>query len=501
MIIRGTFLFWMQDMRVERSFFATYRVGWAVAGVNVLLWITACLGPSPALAIPTGLGAARLNDLVRDELAMIEKTRVVCSRERIGDTIRTWSCEDGYVCAPGNKCKPGPEMQRRLDAERQRTREELQRRLKAIEAHQRQLRQQLRRSYQAAVPPRSDGRQIGGYNGDPRAIRSNCSTITGLPGGAPPTPCVTSRRTFQPTPARQRAQPTPAAMTLHQKIYRNLPPNTLGVIAATTESVDDDWIERFVTTRNRPPPATRTATATATATATTTAPPVSGRIPFILCPGVSKSTSTSTITSRDTARTTDATPPAAANDRHPCLQKAKWTRAEPYNHGPDSLVITPFYGPRFLLKPGEELWSVQDPSITGGRRLEGRPWDHDSESGSTRCTELNVQAPRTEAFRVRMDCEIERQEQSQREFESREDHYMARSACKSYKPNAGWEKKSTDYWKTHREEPTGWCFDPSRGSDLRPVRQENWRSVRQCQDDPKVTQISVDKRGVIGCPP
>src|ERR1700733_8716123 len=52
-------------------------------------------------------------------LTFLLRAKVICATERIGNTLKTWSCQDGYVCAPNHACNPGPAMQREVEKKRE----------------------------------------------------------------------------------------------------------------------------------------------------------------------------------------------------------------------------------------------------------------------------------------------------------------------------------------------------------------------------------------------
>jgi len=72
---------------------------------------------SATLASSAGQTLVYLKTELR-ELRSVMNARVICSQSRQGDKIVTKSCPVGYVCAPGDGCDPGPDMLRRLEAER-----------------------------------------------------------------------------------------------------------------------------------------------------------------------------------------------------------------------------------------------------------------------------------------------------------------------------------------------------------------------------------------------
>jgi hypothetical protein len=146
-------------------------------------------------------------------------------------------------------------------------------------------------------------------------------------------------------------------------------------------------------------------------------------------------------------------------------------------------------------------WSVPDEGSPGGRRLEHMPWNQTPDGEG--CRQQYTQTA-TNAFRVSIKCELERQSELQQEFATREDKYpyMDRSDCKGkVEPLVGWEKLPIDFWKSNQQQPVAWCIiDAGDGRrDRRPIREENWHTAQQCKDDPRPLDILVNGRGVRGC--
>ena len=190
-----------------------------------------------------------------------------------------------------------------------------------------------------------------------------------------------------------------------------------------------------------------------------------------------------------------------------CAAQTKWAAYEPYNHGKTPVTFHQFQGTAIVIKEGESLWSIPDEASPTGRRLEARPWDKVSifPLMQHKCNQERTTAA-IKPFVVRIECEIERQEDLQREFEHREDSYpyIGYDECKSPKTlklNPDWEKKSLEYWKANPEMPVGWCFIPARDNreDVRKVREPNWLPPGQCKSTHPI-ELSVSKRGVLGCP-
>ena len=126
-----------------------------------------CAGPAGALPLPA---APRVPAPAAARLPLV-KVYEVCSVRREGDKRVTRYCDGGYVCDRQNpgKCKPGPELQRKLDEEERKAEEEYQQRQREIDAQLREL--------------RSRQRALGGpFRGANQAANSgragNCSTIS-----------------------------------------------------------------------------------------------------------------------------------------------------------------------------------------------------------------------------------------------------------------------------------------------------------------------------------
>jgi hypothetical protein len=189
-----------------------------------------------------------------------------------------------------------------------------------------------------------------------------------------------------------------------------------------------------------------------------------------------------------------------------CLTKAQWTDTQPYNHGPEPVVFSTFAGDQIMIKVGETLWSIADTTSPTRRHLESRKWSGQVKNLG-RCDTEYLDAPQQD-FVVRFECEIERQEALQREFEMREEYapYLLPSDCKApgvIQWNEGWERKDLGYWKNNPKEPVGWCIKPSRDGrqDSYPIRETNWHTVKECSEDILGTAlpIGVNSRGVRGC--
>ncbi len=125
---------------------------------GVLLAATA-MWPAAALPILPDLGALA-GHVTADELPIVP-VRDICGVHYEGRTKVTRYCDPPYVCDRANpgKCKPGAELQRQLDAERQRREEALraaQQRLdqmrRDVDARLRNLRRTTRTTYFARTP-------------------------------------------------------------------------------------------------------------------------------------------------------------------------------------------------------------------------------------------------------------------------------------------------------------------------------------------------------------
>src|SRR5262249_24914762 len=168
-----------------------------------------------------------------------------------------------------------------------------------------------------------------------------------------------------------------------------------------------------------------------------------------------------------------------------CLGDAKWTKAEPYNHGPSIITFQPFQGAAIVIPAGESLWSVPD-NTSRGRHLEARPWSKEPKTVKE-CAQENTSATVRE-FEVALRCELERQLAQDEEIATRKEYpqYMAFSACEppsKRRITAGWEQRSLDYCKAHPNEPIGWCDIPARDNrtDSHPLREPDWLSDSDCR--------------------
>ena len=202
-----------------------------------------------------------------------------------------------------------------------------------------------------------------------------------------------------------------------------------------------------------------------------------------------------------------SSPPSATE----CLKGAKWTGSAPYNHSRARIAFRPYRGPPIAIGFGESLWSVPNEASPSGRRLEARPWDKTTTFApfTGKCAVEHASA-RIEPFIVRMECEIQRQQKLEDEFESREDKfpYMDAEECKApwtVSMTQGWEKHPSSYWQQHEQEPVGYCVGPMRDNrqDRRPLRQPHWYPVEECQRISDIVgkeyQVGVSRRGVRGC--
>src|SRR3984893_3362243 len=186
-----------------------------------------------------------------------------------------------------------------------------------------------------------------------------------------------------------------------------------------------------------------------------------------------------------------------------CLQGAKWTQAQPYNHTKTPVTFHPFRGSAINIPMGYSLWSVPDHSSTG-RHLEAKLWGNQPKAGG-KCSNEYTDATVIQ-FEVRIECEIARQEKLRKEFEEREDNYpsMDVSDCRApwtVRITDGWQEQRAVHWNWHPEEPIGCCDGPVRDNrqDHRPLREPKWHTAKECADDLSAQPLMVNKRGVRGC--
>jgi hypothetical protein len=79
-------------------------------------------------------------------MSLVSKARVVCRVYTEGNRRITKYCQDGYLCVPNDKCSPGPEIRRKIEAERQRRLAELKRRQDELRARVRNTLKGMRRA-------------------------------------------------------------------------------------------------------------------------------------------------------------------------------------------------------------------------------------------------------------------------------------------------------------------------------------------------------------------
>ncbi len=192
-----------------------------------------------------------------------------------------------------------------------------------------------------------------------------------------------------------------------------------------------------------------------------------------------------------------------------CAAQAKWIPYEPYNHSKTPVTFHQFRGAAIVIKEGETLWSIPDETSPTRRRLEALPWDKVSTFPlmQHKCSQEQTTAT-NKPFVVRIECEIERQGDLQKKFETREDSntlYMDTGSCKSpwtlsLKP--GWEKLPASYWKENPDEPVGWCLGPMRNNrqDSKRVREPKWHTEAECSSEHLISlPMGISRRGVRGC--
>lgn len=146
-------------------------------------------------------------------LKTVIKARVICSVTHSGNITHTKSCDDGYVCLPRDKCGPGPEMKRRMDAEICRLEE-----LKAtLDAEQKRLNAEQKKAEEEAARRRmlSPGGSPGPAPGTSTFPAGSSAPTSGSPHTSP-----TPSRMAEPslpapirTPGPERRQREPVAPT------------------------------------------------------------------------------------------------------------------------------------------------------------------------------------------------------------------------------------------------------------------------------------------------
>jgi hypothetical protein len=199
-----------------------------------------CLGwwASPASAFQ-GPGSSQLRDAAaRANASLLHNVIVVCRVYTTGNTRHTRYCENGYVCAPNDKCAPGPamlrEIERKRDEEARREAEE-QRRREIEQARQaEQARQRAAAARQAELVRQLAQRHANTPNPFGAASADCNSTITDKdhPGG-PRANCNTGGTVNGPTgpaqhPTRQPVQQTQAPRLQIPGFTLTIPGNSTG---------------------------------------------------------------------------------------------------------------------------------------------------------------------------------------------------------------------------------------------------------------------------------
>jgi hypothetical protein len=202
----------------------------------------------------------------------------------------------------------------------------------------------------------------------------------------------------------------------------------------------------------------------------------------------------------------------AAQTTQDCLEKAHWSNKEPFNHSKTPLKFEPLNGAPIYIQFGESLYSIEDKSVPGGRKLVNKPWNHKPREGNC---DTELQAGET-SFQVGIDCEMDRQDnlkkeaaQAAKDFERREDSlpYIDTATCqKDYHGRIvmsdGFKQHESDtsWWRGHPDEPAAWCI-PSETSHDAPqkMRQPGWSTTSECEANPFAPPITVNARGARGC--
>jgi hypothetical protein len=87
---------------------------------RAVLIAAACLAWSSQASAFQGSGQARLRTSAEHAgSSLLQRVRVVCRVYTTGNFRHTLYCEDGYVCAPEDKCAPGPAMLREMERQRE----------------------------------------------------------------------------------------------------------------------------------------------------------------------------------------------------------------------------------------------------------------------------------------------------------------------------------------------------------------------------------------------
>jgi hypothetical protein len=174
---------------------------------------------------------------------LFHRAKVICATERVGNTLKTWSCQDGYVCAPNHACNPGPAMLREMDKKRDeeaRRQAEEQRRREIEQARQaEQARQRAEAARQAELARQLAEKHASTPNPFGAASADCNSTITDKdhPQGARRVNCNAGGTFNGPAgpsqhPARQPAQQTQVPQSPIPGFTLTLPGNSTGDASA-----------------------------------------------------------------------------------------------------------------------------------------------------------------------------------------------------------------------------------------------------------------------------
>ncbi len=186
-----------------------------------------------------------------------------------------------------------------------------------------------------------------------------------------------------------------------------------------------------------------------------------------------------------------------------CLNNAKWSGQQPYNHSVKPIQFHQFDGPDVVAKLGDSIWSIPDQASPTGRRLEARPYDNETTTGNGACAQEGTSAT-VQPFIVNIQCEIERQAKLEKELEHREDVCVSQSKCRGpiqFSPN--WRQYPLSYWKANPQQVIGGCAisddprDAGRARQQHCVRDQNWHTASECSDYGKGS--SINGRGLLGC--
>ncbi len=263
----------------------------------------------------------------------VAEARNVCRTYREGNATVTVYCEDGYQCAPNNKCKMGPELKARMERPFNQA-------ISALEQMQRNLEEMRRNAERQA---RNFGRMA--LQADRRAAaRSSCSTITGLgdAGGASSASCsTTGGMRFASAPAHDAHRGASLQRSLPPGIA---PPGTAFVVATgdlDTAREMENILRGLFDTSPRPAPTAGAATAGGgVSTPARTPEPAAARSDGCKCP----------------PNTIHGSRQYSQRSLHPPPPDCRFKGGEMFNDGADVVVWTNLEGKKVEIRPRHGLW-------------------------------------------------------------------------------------------------------------------------------------------------